>query len=83
MWDVTVLDALAPIRLNQGSVCNTGTTTTEAEACKIEKYCKLIDNGYNFQPVALEVPGSTGESSEIVPFQRAGMLRMINGLAAF
>ena len=65
VWDVTVVDALAPSRLNQGSLCNLGTTATETEARKIEKYCKLIDNGYIFQPVALEKPGSLGESSEI------------------
>ena len=64
VWDVTVVDALAPSRLNQGSLCNPGTTATEAEARKIEKYRELIDNGYFFQPVALEVQGSLDESSE-------------------
>ena len=63
VWDVTVVDALAPSRLNQGSLCNPRTTDTEAR--KIEKYRELIDNGYIFQPVALEVEGSLGESSEI------------------
>ena len=58
VWDVTVVDALAPSRLNQGSLCNAGTTATEAEARKIEKYCELIENGYIFQPVAFEVHGS-------------------------
>ena len=28
VWDVTVVDALAPSRLNQGSLCNPGTTAT-------------------------------------------------------
>ena len=65
VWDVTVVDALAPSRLNQGSLCNPGTTATEAEARKFEKYCELIDNGYIFQPVALEEQGSLGKSSEI------------------
>ena len=64
VWDVTVVDALAPTRLNQSSLCNPGTTATEAEARKIEKYCELIDNGYIFLPVALEVQGSLDESSE-------------------
>ena len=50
MWDVTVVDALAPSRLNQGSLCNPGTTTIEAEARKSEKYRELIDNDYIFQP---------------------------------
>ena len=65
MWDVTVVDALAPSRLNQGSICNPGTTATEAEARKIEKHRELIDMGYIFQLVALEVQGSLCESSEI------------------
>ena len=64
VWEVTVVDAHAPSRLNQGSSCNPGTTATEAEARKMEKYCELIDNGYVFQPVALEVQGLSGESSE-------------------
>ena len=59
------MDALAPSRLNEGSLCNLGTTATEAEARKIEKYRELIDNGYFFQLVALEFQGSLGESSEI------------------
>ena len=33
--DITVLDALAPSRLKRGSLCNAGTTATEAEARKI------------------------------------------------
>ena len=65
LWDVTVVDALAPSRLSQGFLCNPGTTTTEAEVRKIEKYRELIDNGYIFQPVALEVQCSLGKSSEI------------------
>ena len=48
VWDVTVVDVLAASRLNQGSSCNPGTTATEAEASKIEKYRKLIDNVYIF-----------------------------------
>ena len=36
VWDVTVVDALAPSLLNQDSLCNPGTTATEAEARKIE-----------------------------------------------
>ena len=62
---VTVVDALAPNRLNQGSLCNPETNATEVEARRIEKYRELIDNGYIFQPVALEIQGSSDESSEI------------------
>ena len=59
---------LSQVVLNQvtgNPLCNPGTTTIEAEASKIEKYCELIDNGYIFQPVALEVQGFLGDSSEI------------------
>ena len=42
-----------------------GNHRPRAEARKTEKYRELIDNGYIFQPVALEVQGSFGESSEI------------------
>ena len=59
------MDALAPSCLTQGFLCNPGTTATEAEARKVEKYRELIDNGYIFQPVALEVQGSLGESTEV------------------
>ena len=65
MWDVTVVDALAPSFLNQCSLCNPRTAATEAEARQIGKYRELIDNGYVFQPVAMEVQGSSGERSEI------------------
>ena len=65
VWDLTVVDALAPSRLNKGSLCRPGTTATEAEARKIKKYCELINNGYLFQPLVLEVQGSLVESIEI------------------
>ena len=65
VWDVTFVDALAPSRMNQGSLCNPGTTATEVEARKTEKYRELLDNGYVFQPVALELQGSSGESNEM------------------
>ena len=42
VWDVTVVDALAPSCLNQGSLCNPGTTATEAKARKTEKYLELF-----------------------------------------
>ena len=78
VWDVTVVDALAPSRLNQGSLCNPGTTATEADARKFEKYRELIDNGYVYQPVALEVHGSLGESSVFIT-RLCKMLRRSGG----
>ena len=86
VWDVTVVDALALSRLNQGSLWNPGTTATEAEARKLEKYRELIDNGYLFQPVALEVQGSLDESNEIFftrPVECSVVRTTINELAAF
>ena len=65
LWDVTIVDALAPSRLNEGSLCRPGTTATEADTRRIEKYCELINNGYIFQQVALEVQGSLVESIQI------------------
>ena len=76
VWDATVVDARAPSRLNQGSLCNPGTTATEAEARKIEKYRELIDNGYILQPVTLEIRGSLGESSEIFITRLCKMLSL-------
>ena len=54
VWDVTIVESLAPSGLNQGSLCNPGTTATEAEMRKIEKYREIIDNGNIFQPLALK-----------------------------
>ena len=45
-----------------------------AEARKIEKYRKLIDNGHIFRLVAIEVQGSLGESSEIFVTRLCKML---------
>ena len=65
MWDFTVVEALAPSRLNQDFLCNPGTTASDAEARKIEKYRELIDNGYTIKLVAAEVHGSSGERTEV------------------
>ena len=86
VWDVTVVYALAPSHLNQGSLCNPGTTATEAEARRFEKYREITDNGYIFQPVALEVQGSLGESSKFsspVSVKRSVVRTMIIALAVF
>ena len=60
--------------LSQGSLSNPGTTITVAEAQKIEKYRELTDNGFIFQPVALEVQGSLGERGEILITRLCKML---------
>ena len=46
MWDDTVVDALTTSRMNQGSLCKPGTTATEAEASKNEKYRESLDDEY-------------------------------------
>ena len=38
LWDVTVVDSLAPCRINAGSVCNPGMAAAEAEEQKNDKY---------------------------------------------
>ena len=67
LWDVTVVDAFAPICLNQGSLCSPEPPPMRLERVNLlyEKHRELIDNGYFFQPGALEVQGFPGESSEI------------------
>ena len=64
LWDVTVVDSLAPCRINAGSVCNPGTAAAEAEEQKIEKYKDLVNDGYLFQPQAFEIQGAAGPSTE-------------------
>ena len=56
LWDVTGVDALAPNRLNQGSLYNPGTTATEAEARKNEK-TRINGQWIHF---SIGGPGSTG-----------------------
>ena len=65
LWDVTVVDSLAPCRINAGSVCNPGTAAAEAEERKNDKYKDLVDDGYLFQPLALEIQGAAGPSTEL------------------
>ena len=44
LWDVTVVDSLAPCRIKAGSVCNPGTAAAEAEEQKHDKYKDLVDD---------------------------------------
>ena len=64
-WDVTVVDSLAPSRISAGSVCNPGTAAAEAEERKIDKYKNLVNDGYLFQPLAFEIQGAAGSSTEV------------------
>ena len=57
LWDVTVVDSLAPFRKNAGSVCNPSPAAAEAEERKNDKYKDLVDDGYIFQPLAFEIQG--------------------------
>ena len=65
LWDVTVVDYLAPCRINNGSVCNHGTAAAEAEKQKNDKYKDLVDDGYLFQPLAFEIQGEAGPSTKV------------------
>ena len=64
LWDVTLVDSLAPCRINAGSVCNPGTAGAEAEEQKIDQYKDFENDGYLFQPLAFEVQGAAGPSTE-------------------
>ena len=65
LWDVTVVDSLAPCRIIAGSVCNPGTAAAEAEEQKIDKYEEFVNDGYLFQPLAFEIQGAAGPSTVI------------------
>ena len=65
LWDVTVVDSLAPCRINAGSVCNPGTAAAEAEEQKNDKYKDLVVDGHLFQPLAFEIQGAAGPCPEI------------------
>ena len=54
LWDVTVVDSLAPYRIN-----------AEAEERKIDKYKDLVNDGYLFPPLAFEIQGAVGPSTEV------------------
>ena len=64
LWDVTVVDSLAPNRINAGSLCNPGTAAAEPEGRKIDNYKDLVNDGYLFQPLAFEIQGAAGPSTE-------------------
>ena len=64
LWDVTVVDSLAPCRINAGSVCNPDTAVAEAEERKNDKYKDLANDGYLFQTLAFEIQSAAGPSTE-------------------
>ena len=65
LWNVTVVNSLAPCRINAGSVCNPGTAALKAEARKNNYYKDLVGDGYLFQPLAFEIQGEADPSTEI------------------
>ena len=62
LWDVMVVNSLAPCRINAGSVCNPSTAAVEAEEQKTDKYKDLVNDGYLFQSLAFETQGAAGPS---------------------
>ena len=64
LWDVILVDSLAPCRINAESVYNPGTAAAEAEERKIDKYKDLLNDGYVCQPLAFEIQGAAGTSTE-------------------
>ena len=64
LWDVAVVVSLAPCRVDAGSVYNPGTAAAEAEEQTIDKYKDLVNDGYLFQPLAFEIQGAAGPSTE-------------------
>ena len=64
LWDLTVVDSLVPCRINAGYVCNPCTAAADAEEQQIDKYKDLVNDGYLFQPLAFEIQGAAGPSTE-------------------
>ena len=64
LWDVMVVDSLAPCRINAGSFCNPGTAASEAKEQKHDKYEDLVDDIYLFQPLFFDIQGAAGPSTE-------------------
>jgi hypothetical protein len=62
-WDVTAVDALAPSNVTR-SASTPSSAATAAEERKTAKYEELVSRGYIFQPVAFEVQGRPGPSTE-------------------
>ena len=58
IWDATVVDALAPSRINNNP--SQFSAAAEAEARKTSKYTEITNRGYIFAPVAFEVQGGCG-----------------------
>ena len=65
LWGVAIVVSLAPCRVDAGSVYNPGTAAAEAEERKIDKYKDLVNDGYIFQPLAFEIQGAAGPSTEV------------------
>ena len=59
VWDVTLVDSLAPSRAQQQ-----GSFSTEAETRKTLKYAKIEERGYIFQPITIDVQGNYGTQTE-------------------
>ena len=59
VWDVTVIDSLAPSRLERNVH-----PLQEAERKKTRKYSSIIERGYIFQPVAFDTQGNCGPETE-------------------
>ena len=64
LWDVMVVDSLAPCRINAGSFCNPGTAAAEAKEQKNDKHKDLVVDRYLFQPLPFEIQGAAGPNTE-------------------
>ena len=53
LWDIMVVDSLAPSKMSPGSVCKPRTASSETKNCKTKKK-DLINDGNNFQQKSFE-----------------------------
>ena len=64
LWNVMVVDSLAPSRISAGSNCNPGTPLLKRKSKKNDKCKDLLVDGYLFQPLVFEIQGAAGPSTD-------------------
>jgi hypothetical protein len=74
VWDVTVIDSLAPSRIGRNAC-----PTEEAEERKIAKYSRITDSGYHFQPVAFDTQCRTGPKTSLFLKKLGNMIADVSG----
>ena len=62
LWDVTIVDSLAPSRISARSVCNLYTAAADGQEQYNDKYKDFVVDGYLFQPLVFEIRSAASPS---------------------